>query len=151
MYYHQQQGGNKVNYPVRFTYINKINNWWPPEKIATDLGVPGFSNYHMYNYVAFSFWTYQNGPVDIALLWSDPMKYFGNPNNFGSSQDQVQKNIKAKYNNAGIKLMVSAFGSTELPTTQGIDPIACAEKLGNFVLNNNLDGVDIDWEDNYAM
>lgn len=27
----------------------------------------------------------------------------------------------------------------------------CGTKLGNFVLNNNLDGADIDWEDNTAM
>lgn len=27
----------------------------------------------------------------------------------------------------------------------------CGTKLGNFVLNNNLDGADIDWEDNSAM
>ena len=37
---HQQHGQKKVNYPVRFTYINKINNWWPPEKTAADIGVP---------------------------------------------------------------------------------------------------------------
>jgi hypothetical protein len=47
--------------------------------------------------------------------------------------------------------MISAFGATEFPTTQGVDPLGCAEKLGNFVLKNNLDGVDIDWEDSGAM
>lgn len=144
-------GPAKVSYPVRFTYVNKISNWWPPEKIATDLGVPGYANYHMYNFVAFAFWTYQHGPLDIALLWDDPMKFFGSPNVFGSTKDQAQKAIKQKYNSEGIKLMVSAFGATEFPTTLKIDPIACAEKLGNYVLSNNLDGVDIDWEDNQAM
>ena len=24
----------KVNYPVRFVYIDRINQWWPPEQIA---------------------------------------------------------------------------------------------------------------------
>lgn len=47
--------------------------------------------------------------------------------------------------------MISAFGATEFPTTSKIDPIDCAVKLGTFVLENNLDGVDIDWEDNGAM
>ena len=47
--------------------------------------------------------------------------------------------------------MISAFGATEFPTTSKIDPIDCAVKLGKFVLENNLDGVDIDWEDNGAM
>ncbi len=59
--------------------------------------------------------------------------------------------MKEKYNKAGIKILISAFGATEFPTTSKIDPIDCAVKLGNFVLENNLDGVDIDWEDNGAM
>ncbi len=29
--------------------------------------------------------------------------------------------------------------------------MACGHALGQFVLNNNLDGADIDWEDNDAM
>jgi len=29
--------------------------------------------------------------------------------------------------------------------------VACGTALGNFVLKNNLDGADIDWEDNDAM
>jgi chitinase len=35
--------------------------------------------------------------------------------------------------------------------TIAYDPVACATSLGNFVLNNNLDGADIDYEDNAAM
>jgi hypothetical protein len=97
---------------VRFTYINKINNWWPPEKIAAELGVPEHCSYHLYNYIALAFWTYQNGPVDIALIWSDPMKYFGSPNPFGGSKEEVQRNLKAKYNKNGIKILISAFGAT---------------------------------------
>ena len=47
--------------------------------------------------------------------------------------------------------MISAFGATEHPTSANIDPTVCAQKLGNYVLNNHLDGVDLDWEDNAAM
>lgn len=47
--------------------------------------------------------------------------------------------------------MVSAFGATEFPTSAGSDPVQCAKKLGQFVLENNLDGADLDWEDNTAM
>ena len=47
--------------------------------------------------------------------------------------------------------MISAFGSTQFPTTAGLDPVQTANKLADFVLNNNLDGVDIDYEDNIAM
>jgi hypothetical protein len=55
------------------------------------------------------------------------------------------------YNDAGVKIMISAFGSTEYPTTLGKDPIEVATKLASFVQSNNLDGVDIDYEDNTAM
>lgn len=55
------------------------------------------------------------------------------------------------YNDKGIKLLVSVFGATEFPTSAGKDPIKTANKLAQFVLKNNLDGVDIDWEDNAAM
>lgn len=41
--------------------------------------------------------------------------------------------------------MISAFGATEFPTSAGVDPTDCAIKLGKFVQQNNLDGVDIDW------
>ncbi len=66
----------------------------------------------MYNFVALAFWTYQHGPVDAALLWDDPMKYFGGDNPFGKTKDQVQKFLKEKYNKNGVKILVSAFGAT---------------------------------------
>jgi hypothetical protein len=47
--------------------------------------------------------------------------------------------------------MISAFGSTENPTSLNKNPIEVATKLASFVLSNNLDGVDIDYEDNNAM
>lgn len=47
--------------------------------------------------------------------------------------------------------MVTAFGPFEQPTTRGIDSLVCARKLAKFVLSNNLDGVDINYEDDYAI
>jgi hypothetical protein len=46
---------------------------------------------------------------------------------------------------------VSAFGGTEEPTSANIDPVCCATELAKFVIQNNFDGVDVDWEDNAAM
>lgn len=37
------------------------------------------------------------------------------------------------------------------PTTAGVDPEQSATNLANFALANNVDGVDIDYEDNNAM
>lgn len=69
----------------------------------------------------------------------------------GGDTQTIQKKLKKMYNDKGIKLLISAFGATEFPTSEGKDPIATANKFANFVLNNNVDGVDIDWQDNGAM
>lgn len=112
--------------------------------------MPGYATSTIYNYVALAFWS-SSGPLDIVNIWADPVKFFGPDSVFGSTKDQIQKNLKKKYNDNGVKILISAFGATEFPTTAGTDPVACAQKLGAFVSQNNLDGVDIDWEDNSAM
>ena len=48
-------------------------------------------------------------------------------------------------------MLVSAFGSTSNPTTSSIDPTAVGNNLALFVIENQLDGVDLDYEDNIAM
>jgi chitinase len=45
--------------------------------------------------------------------------------------------------------MVSAFGSTDMPTARSASTVCTS--LAQFVLDNNLDGVDLDYEDNAAM
>jgi GH18 family chitinase len=49
------------------------------------------------------------------------------------------------------KILISAFGATEFPTTEGRDAIKVARDLAKFCIDNKFDGVDIDWEDNGAM
>lgn len=58
----------------------------------------------------------------------------------------TRSSIKASYASAGISLIVSAFGSTEAPTSQGADPTATANNLAAFVKQYGLDGVDVDYE-----
>lgn len=43
--------------------------------------------------------------------------------------------------------MVSAFGSSDVPTTTGADPIATANTMAAFVKQYQLDGIDVDYED----
>lgn len=50
-----------------------------------------------------------------------------------------------------ILVMVSAFGATDFPTSAGKDPVQVGRQLAQFVIDNQLDGVDLDWEDNDAM
>ncbi|KAG6809692.1 hypothetical protein H0H93_015580, partial [Arthromyces matolae] len=54
--------------------------------------------------------------------------------------------IKSQYAAAGIKLIVSVFGSTDVPTTTGADPIATANTFAAWVKEYSLDGVDVDYE-----
>ena len=71
----------------------------------------------------------------------------------------TRKAVLTEYHNAGIALMVSAFGSTgascwsyesltalDSPTSDGTDPTAVAKSLAQFVIEYGLDGVDIDYE-----
>jgi chitinase len=86
----------------------------------------------------------------MAGVWANALSYFTTDAGFGNTTNEIQKYLRLQYNNAGKKILVSAFGATEFPTGSQ-DPVQCATKLGNFVLENNLDGADIDYEDNTAM
>ena len=54
--------------------------------------------------------------------------------------------VKSQYAAAGIKLMVSVFGSTDVPTSSGNDPVATANTIAAWVKQYSLDGVDVDYE-----
>ena len=54
--------------------------------------------------------------------------------------------IKSEYASAGIKLIVSAFGSDDAPTSTGADPIATANTMAAWVQEYDLDGIDVDYE-----
>ena len=68
--------GNRVSYPIRFTYINTLNSWWPASAIAAGMATPGFAQNHTYNYVALAFWT-TGGSADTAKVWENPIAYMG--------------------------------------------------------------------------
>lgn len=59
--------------------------------------------------------------------------------------------VKSQYAAAGIKLIVSVFGSTDAPTTNGADPIATANTMAAWVKQFNLDGIDVDYEVSFAL
>ena len=86
---HHKDTAQQIDYPVRLVYIDRINQWWPPVKIAEGMGVPGYAKVTPYNYIALAFWTYAGGPLDIVSIWADPIKYFGTDSNnpFGKTKD----------------------------------------------------------------
>ena len=47
--------------------------------------------------------------------------------------------------------MVSAFGATDTPTSNGQDPTALAQQMASWVKQYNLDGIDVDYEDFNAV
>lgn len=133
-----------INYPVRFAYVNIIKDWSSAQGIAKSIGLPGYAPSHNYNYICLTFWTAQFGPLDAALLWNNSLSYFGSAT-FGTTSAAIRANIRQIFNSNGIKLMVSAFGATETPTSSGFNATDCAIRLAEFVTSNNLDGVDVDW------
>ncbi|OSD06760.1 glycoside hydrolase family 18 protein [Trametes coccinea BRFM310] len=57
--------------------------------------------------------------------------------------------IKEDYNSAGISVIVSAFGATNVPTPH--DPVDTANTMAQWVLDHELDGIDVDYEDFAGM
>ena len=51
-----------------------------------------------------------------------------------------------EYNAAGISLIVSAFGSTETPTSSGVDAVAAADTMAAWVIQYGVNGIDVDYE-----
>ncbi|KAF8630115.1 hypothetical protein AX15_003075 [Amanita polypyramis BW_CC] len=74
------------------------------------------------------------GPWDNARAWAD-------------LSPAERSTIKSRYAEAGIKILVSAFGSTDTPTTSGADPVTTANECANWVKDYGLDGIDVDYED----
>ena len=129
--------------------MNTPNKWYPPTGIASDWAVPGVTNYETYNFIALAFWG-SSTVYDSAQLWVQAQSNLKCPE-FGNTNEEIWSNLVDRYHSKGMRILVSAFGSTEFPTSGGKDPVATAEKLAQFVLDYQFDGADIDWEDNSAM
>jgi len=136
--------------PNKVIYIDALNSWWPPTAIAAGLGVPGYAHNSSYNVINLAFWL-TSAPADAAIVWANAYTYVSPDNPWGSSTKAVQAAWLERYHGKGIKVLISAFGATEFPTSSGVDPVKCGTDLANFVKLNQLDGVDLDWEDNSAM
>ncbi|KAF4610520.1 hypothetical protein D9613_006969 [Agrocybe pediades] len=101
--------------------------------VSGQTGPPPVSQIQGFNVFALSF-LLTRGAFDKALEWTQ----------LSASQ---RSTIKAQYAAAGIKLIVSVFGATDAPTTNGADPIATANTMAAWVKQFNLDGIDVDYED----
>ncbi|KAL7410595.1 glycoside hydrolase superfamily [Mrakia frigida] len=86
------------------------------------------------NHFILSFWLVKEGAYDNVSGWT-------------SLTNASRNAVKEDYLAGGKKLMVSAFGATDTPTTSGYDAVEVATRLASFVKQYDLDGVDIDYED----
>ncbi|KAJ7091500.1 glycoside hydrolase [Mycena belliarum] len=100
--------------------------------VAGSTGPPAPSEIKGYNVFILSF-LLTEGAWDKASEWT-------------TLTAAQRATVKAQYAAAGIRLLVSAFGSTDVPTTSGADPIATAVKMANWVIKYDLDGIDVDYE-----
>ena len=55
-------------------YIDKMNAWWPPEKVAASLGVPGYAEASGFTVLNLAFWL-TGGPADAATVWANALTY----------------------------------------------------------------------------
>jgi len=72
------------NYPVRAVYIDRMIYWYGMN-VAANLGLPGYATLHNYNYIIFAFWSCNNNPEDVALVWQNISMYVGDTNPWGST------------------------------------------------------------------
>ncbi|KAH9852021.1 glycoside hydrolase [Lenzites betulinus] len=100
-------------------------------------GPPPVSEVQGYNVFALSFLLI-SGPADKAVEWTQL-----------SASDR--STIKSQYADAGVSLIVSAFGSTDAPTSTGADPTSTANTMAAWVKQFDLDGIDVDYEDFNAI
>ncbi|KAF8319615.1 glycoside hydrolase family 18 protein [Clavulina sp. PMI_390] len=112
--------------PLQPRLSNSAPHWvvYSDGSVPTDVST--ISGYHTVN-LAFLL---SSGAADSALAWQN-------------LDDATRTSTKAAYAAAGISLLVTTFGSTELPTTSGLDPNTTASNMAAWVQDNSLDGIEV--------
>ncbi|KAJ3075355.1 hypothetical protein HDU99_001542, partial [Rhizoclosmatium hyalinum] len=121
----------------KVVYIDASTN---SAQTGFDLGVPTPTTTNPYNVIILAFWLSSptTGAWDAAYTWTH-------------LPPETRTSYIEAYHRSKKLVLVSAFGSTENPTTEGKDPVQTAMRLAEFVKESGFDGVDVDWEDNAAM
>ena len=134
------------------SYVDNLAGW-SDDLILESIGVPGYCESNSYNVINLSFWNSQlNDATDALLVWSNPTEFFQQTtidkiaNVSNATDDQFRNGLISLYHNDGIKVLASAFGGSDYPTSTH-DATQLGKEIATFVKTNLLDGIDIDWED----
>ncbi|CAO3662453.1 unnamed protein product [Umbelopsis vinacea] len=122
-----------VSGPKFVTYIDNTSG----STAAASFAVPGSAPDNDYNVIILGFWLDQ-GLYDSGYSWAQ-------------LDSATRQSYLDSIHAAGKKLLISAFGAAEWPTSAGVDPTTSAKNLAAIVKQYGFDGADIDWEDNTAM
>jgi len=108
--------------------------------VYADVGIsadawPSVSDMGDWNDLLLAFWLSDGrGAFDISAVWA-------------GMDSGSKKSVIDAYHAAGKKIRVSIFGATDMPIQHSGDPTAIAQQVAQFVKDNSLDGVDVDYED----
>jgi hypothetical protein len=127
------------NKPIGFTQVQRITSWWPEASIAKSIGLPGYAN-TKYNYFSFGTWSCTNGLGSMSSVFARPLGTFGS-DFLGDTDEAIRDQLKKRYQDAGKKVILSAFGDTDHPVRFGKSPTECATKLANDTKSFDFDGV----------
>ncbi|CAO1638205.1 unnamed protein product [Sympodiomycopsis kandeliae] len=97
-------------------------------------GAPDPSHIEGFNVVNLAFYTHNGGGEGAITKWV-------------KASDEARREIKQKYADAGISLMVAVGGESDKPQSSGISGADYAKKVAAFVKKYQLDGVDLDYEE----
>ncbi|ORX58941.1 glycoside hydrolase family 18 protein, partial [Hesseltinella vesiculosa] len=122
-----------ANGPKFVTYIDNTSGSTTPAAFA----VPGSVPNNDYNVIILGFWL-DSGLYDSGYSWAQ-------------LDSATRQSYLDQIHAAGKKILISAFGAAEWPTSGGVDPTKSANNLAAIVKQYGFDGADIDWEDNNAM
>ena len=76
----------------------------------------------------------------MSTVFARPLGTFGG-NFLGKTDEAIRGELKKKYQGAGAKVILSAFGDTDHPWRFGKSPTDCATKLANDTKSFDFDGV----------
>jgi hypothetical protein len=127
--------GSAPRYVSYGNYILSNNSIGTPDPSSSINGLTHFN---------LAFWVSNGGNASRA---GDVYTGSGNADQWALGDPKVQKAIVKEYNKYGIRLGVAAFGAFDKPQSSGNDPVALAITLAAFVRQNNLQGVDVDYEE----